>query len=75
MKPQSQLYSVQPLAPDGSKDGGLISTGAFSPLKAAEQVVGEPLSLHGKVPKAQVWAMDDGYQATLVVLYASDASP
>jgi hypothetical protein len=73
MKLESQFYSVQPLALDGSKDGGLISTDASSALRAAEKVLGENLSLHGRTPRAQVWVMDDGYQPVLLLLYAAES--
>jgi hypothetical protein len=72
VKSDNQFYSVQPLAPDGGKDGGLISTDAASPQQAAEKVLGEPLSLHGKVPRAQVWTIDEAYSPRLLTLYASE---
>ncbi len=70
----TQFYSVQPLLPDGSKDGGLISTDASGPLQAAEKVLREPLSIHGKVVRATVWTMTDAYTPTTITLYRHDRS-
>ena len=65
----TQFYSVQPLLPDGSKDGGLISTDASGPVQAAEKVLGEPLTIHGKIVRANVWTMTDAYTPTVITLY------
>ncbi len=70
----TQFYSVQPLLPDGTKDGGLISTDASGPLQAAEKVLREPLAIHGKVVRATVWTMTDAYTPTIITLYKHGAA-
>jgi len=70
VKSESQFYSVQPLRPTGEDDGGLISTDASSALKAAEKVLGEAVTLHGNVPRAKVWAMNDDFSTTLITVYS-----
>lgn len=69
MKSESQFYSVQPLRPSGEEDGGLISTDATSALLAAEKVLGEAVALHGSVPRAKVWVMNDDFSASVITVY------
>ena len=72
MKPEGRFYSVQPVLPDGSKDGGLIHTDAGTPLEAAERALGSPLALHGKTPRAIVWVMAESFTPTMLTLYLPD---
>jgi hypothetical protein len=72
VRAETRFYSVQPLKPDGSKDGSLVHTDAHSPKEAAEKVVGTPLMLHGKVPGATVWAMAEDYTAVALTLYLTE---
>ena len=74
MKTETQFYSVQPLQPDGSKDGSLVHTDAISPREAAEKVVRTPLALHGKTPRATVWVMAETYTPMTVTLYLSESA-
>ena len=68
----AQFYSVQPLLPDGSKDGGLVHTDASTPQEAAEKALGRSLALHGRTPRATVWVMVDPFTPTTVTLYQPD---
>lgn len=72
MKPEDQVYSVQAILPDGAKDGPPVSTHALSALQAAQNVTGEPLALHGRVVRAQVRSILEGYATSLTTLYAQD---
>ena len=72
MKAESRFDSVQPLNPDGSRDGGLINTDANSPLQASEKTMGVQLALHGKVARAIVWVMVEGFTPSTVTLCRPD---
>ncbi len=72
MSSESRFYSIQPLLPNGAKDGSLITTDAASPVQAAEKALGQQLKLHGKVARAQVWTLNADYSPNLVTLYVPD---
>jgi hypothetical protein len=69
LKAESRIYSVQPLRPDGEKDGGLVTTDAASAQQAAEKALGESLVLHGTVARAEVWTLTTGYTPALITLF------
>lgn len=65
-------YSVELMLDDGTVDKDSIRTiEAASPLRAAEDALGTPLSLHGKRPRAIVRWMNSAYVAVSVTVYDS----
>jgi hypothetical protein len=65
-----EYYSVELMSNDGAVDEASIRTiEAASPLRAAEEAVGRPLSLHGNRPCAIVRWMNTAYVAFTVTIY------